>query len=284
MLNKYILFIGCLLAINVYAQDEANKEPERGYFSITLNGTHDFLVGGYVYIQESYLPADTLSFNQGLNMSKWNSTAATLSYTYKSRSSINLSAEDFFFDGAVRPKRVVFYNSLVLNGYQDMTIDNSKLFRVQFKYQHPLTKSTSDFQLYYDLGLIYDALFFRIDAKVLNDADHSHLEEDFDDQVIPYPMVGAKAELFLNPSHASSVYAEATTSWVPATFKFFHRTGEIDYTYYSLNTAFGYELRTGHLSLTPKITYRLLNTKEDEGNHNFYISAGGVSLDMGWRF
>jgi hypothetical protein len=284
MLKKYILFICFLAAINVNAQSETSPPEEKGYTSITLSGTHDFVVGGFVYIKESYLPADTLSFNQGLRMSHWTSAAIMLSHTFKSRSSINLSAEDFFFDGAVRPNRVVFYNSLVLNGYQDMVIDKSRLFRVQFKYQHPLTKAKSDFQLYYDVGAIYDALFFRIDAKVLNDGDHSHLTEDFDDQVIPYPMLGAKAELYLNKAHASSVYAEATGSFAPESFKFYHRTGEIDYTYYSLNTALGYHLRCRHLFLSPKISYRLLNAKEDEGGHNFYISAGGISLDVGWRF
>jgi hypothetical protein len=277
----------CAILTSLFLSFFAKAQPpeDKSYTAFHLSGTYYFSLGGYVYVKEAALPADTLSFSQYFKSSYLSSVSASVTHTFKNRGSVSLSGENFFFTGTNRPKKIIYHNNLVIDGYHSISVDRSQLFRVQLQYMKPLTNVSSDFQFYYRAGLLYDYLIFQIDASVLNEnPDLVNLEEDFNDQVIPYPFLGMRAELYLNKSRNSIIYAEGLGTFIPASTGFFRSPHAKDYSYYTVNASGGYEYRSGRLSVSPKLTYLILHTTEDEHFHRYKLSTTGVSLDIGWRF
>src|SRR6186713_2248556 len=113
---KKLLCLLILASFQAYSQDEENLPERKGYWTASLGYTYDFFVKGYVYVKEVNSIADSLSFNEELNLSHWHNGAVELKYTFKNDAALSLSFERFFFTATNTVKKNLYYNDLVIDG------------------------------------------------------------------------------------------------------------------------------------------------------------------------
>jgi hypothetical protein len=279
IMNKRILFIICIIvSFDLRAQPPADKAFTEAHLSIT----HDMIRSGEIFVKERNTAADRISFSDKFRKSSWSSIAAKLAYTFENSSSLRFSLENFFFSGKNYPAHNIHYNTLVIDGAGGISIDKSRIFRFLIAFQKPFSRDESKTRTYYTAGLIHDAINFKINGSIINDGEAGRLSEDFNDQLIPCPFVGAGMEYHLNKSGKSLLTLDASGTYVPGEIKLFKGRNR-DY-YYFLNSSIGYKYYSGRFSLNPNITYKLIGTSEDNKAHQFLISGTGLSLDAGWIF
>jgi len=126
---KKILCLLMFVSLNTFAQDESPMahtdtatQVRKGYWSASLGYTYDFLVEGYVYVKEVNSMADSLSFNEDLNLSNWHNAAIELKYNFKNDAALSLSVERFFFTATNRVNKNLYYNDLVIDGSAGISI------------------------------------------------------------------------------------------------------------------------------------------------------------------
>src|SRR5687768_18616646 len=83
LLMKKILCLLLMTSLHGYAQDIDVAQERKGYWSTSLGYTYDFFVDGFVYVKEVQSVADSLSFNEDLNLTHWHNAAVEIRRTFK---------------------------------------------------------------------------------------------------------------------------------------------------------------------------------------------------------
>ena len=277
MKRIYLFLLSLLFSTTINAQT-----PAAPFWSFSPFFTYDAIVDGHINVNDPNFPEDTISFTQDIGNTIWSNIGGTLNRTFKNNSSLTLTGEYFFISGESKSKRNIWFNSVLLGSSEGITIDHSRLIRVQALYEKLLSKPESSARFTFLGGLLYDFLLVKIDARILNDTDAVLLHEDFNDQVIPYPEIGARFEKDLS-SH-NHLVLQAAGTYIPRMSRADIKRKIESFQYYCLNSRFSYQYSSGHFSFGPGITYRFFRTSEDEGKHDFYISLLGVNASVTVRF
>ena len=259
----------------VYSQDSL---PRKGYWSTSLAYTYDFYVKGFVYVKEIHSSADSISFKEDLKVSRWHNLALNIKRTFRNDASLSLSMERFLFTGVHRQPKNLHYNQLVINGNAGISIKDSKIFRALALYEAPLTKRGPALRAYYAAGLLYDYIHFKINGQIVNEGDSLNFKEDFNDQIIPAPVLGAKLEWAIGSADRSLITLQGMGTYVSDWLKIYH------YEYTAWNVSLGYRYNTRCFFVSPKIIGRHLHSREDERHHVFDISTVGANLELGFKF
>ncbi len=277
MKRKYLLLLPLFLIQSVYAQEKAES-----YWSFTPFFTYNFVTDGHLNVNDPKFPEDTISFTQDIGKTLWSNIGGTLKHSCKNGSSFNVSGEYFFISGLDKADRNIWFNSVLLGAKDGITIDHSRLIRVQAFYEKLLNKPDASTRFTFLAGLIYDFLLIRIDTKILNDTDAVLLHEDFNDQVIPYPQIGLRFEKDL--STHNHIIMQAAGTYIPRMSRSDIKRKLETFQYYCVNSIVSYQYSEGHWSFGPGVTYRMFRTAEDEGKHDFYISLLGVNASVTYKF
>ena len=282
---KKILCLVMLISINTFAQEESatapsdSVKPERkGYWSTSLGYTYDFFVDGYVYVKEVNSIADSLSFNEDLNLSHWHNAALDVKYTFKNDAALSLSVERFFFTATNRVKKNIYYNDLIINGSAGISIKGTRMYRGTLLFEKPVTKRGSCIKASIEAGLMYDYIHFEIAGQIINEGDSLNFKEDFNDQVIPAPVLGAKAEWFLGSGDRSAITLEAKGTYVSQWLEIYK------YEHTAFNAELGYRFSSRCFFVSPKLVFRHLHSREDESQHIFDITTLGANMEVGFKF
>ncbi len=277
MKRRIFFLLPFLLFQYAFAQEERSS-----YWSFTPFFTYDFPVDGHLNVNDPNFPEDTISFTQDIGKTVWSNIGGTINHTGKNGSSFNLSGEYFFISGIDTTNRNIWFNSVLLGSRQGITIDHSRLIRVQAFYEKLLNKPDATSRFTFLAGLIYDFLIVKIDAKILNDTDAVLLHEDFNDQVIPYPQLGLRFEKDL--SAHNHIVMQAAGTYIPRMSRSDIKRKLESFQYYCINSIISYQYSAKHWSFGPGVTYRMFRTAEDEGKHDFYISMLGANVSVTYRF
>jgi hypothetical protein len=265
----------CMITINA-------QTPTRPYWSFTPFFTYNVLVDGHMHVNDPHFPEDAISFTQDIGNTLWSNIGLTLNRTFKNSSAFTLTGEYFFISGANQSKRNILFNSVLLNSSEGITIDHSRIIRFQAFYEKLLSKQEASTRIIFLSGLIYDYHLMVITSQILNDTDAVLLHEDFNDQVIPYPQIGARFEKDL--SSYNHLLLQISGTYIPRMSRS-HITRKLEaFQYYCLNSSFSYQYSANHFSFGPAVTNRLFRTAEDEGKHDFYISLLGISASVTYKF
>lgn len=275
---KKLLCLLLLISIHARAQ-EVNDTPERkGYWTASVGYTYDFLVDGYVYVKEVNSAADSLSFNQDLNISHWHNASIKLKYTFKNDAGLTFSVERFFFTETHSVKKNLYYNELVINGNAGITLKDSRVYRGMLLFEKPVTRRSSPIRASLEAGLMYDYIHLKIKGQIINEGDSLNFKEDFNDQVIPAPVLGAKAEWFIGSGDRSVISLEAKGTYVNKWLEIYH------YEHTAVNVELGYRYNTRCFFVSPKLVFRHMHSREDESKHVFDISTLGANMEVGFKF
>jgi len=275
---KKLLCLLMLFSLTAFAQDE-NVVPERkGYWSASLGYTYDFLVEGYVYVKEVNSVADSLSFNQDLNLSHWHNAALKLKYTFKNDAGLTFSVERFFFTETHKVKENIYYNDLVINGSAGISLKETQMYRGMLLFEKPVTRRGSCIRASLEGGLMYDYIHLKITGQIINEGDSLNFKEDFNDQVIPAPVLGAKGEWFIGSGDRSIIVLEAKGTYVSQWLEIYN------YEHTAVNVELGYRYNARCFFISPKLIYRHLHSREDESQHVFDISTLGANMEVGVKF
>jgi hypothetical protein len=277
LMKKLLCFL-MFASLHGYSQDEQSAPERKGYWTASLGYTYDFLVDGYVYVKEVNSIADSLSFNEELNLSHWHNAALELKYTFKNDASLGLSVERFFFTATNRVNENLYYNNLVIDGSAGISIKNTRMYRGSLIFEKPVTRRGSCVKASIQAGLMYDYIHFEINGQIINEGDSLNFKEDFNDQVIPAPVLGAKVEWFPGSGDRSVIFLEGKGTYVSQWLEIFK------YEHTAFTAEAGYRYNAKCFFLSPKLVFRHLHSREDESNHVFDITTLGASLEMGFKF
>src|SRR6187455_2301311 len=106
---KKLLCLLILTSSYAYSQEQTETPERKGYWTASAGYTYDFLVDGYVFVRDVNSVADSLSFNQDMNLSHWHNLAVELKYTFKNDASLSLSVERFFFTDTHKVNKNIYY-------------------------------------------------------------------------------------------------------------------------------------------------------------------------------
>jgi hypothetical protein len=266
-----------LVYFSAYAQEES-----KSYWSFTPFFTYNYLTDGHLNVNDPKFPEDTISLEQDIGKTVWSNIGGVINHTCKNGSSFNISGEYFFISGIDTTSRNIWFNSVLLGSKQGITIDHSRLIRVQAFYEKLLNKPDATTRFAFLAGLLYDFLLVKIDARILNDTDAALLHEDFNDQLIPYPQIGFRFEKDL--SQHNHLVMQAAGTYIPRMSRSDIKRKLESFQYYCVNSIIGYQYSDKHWSFGPGITYRMFRTAEDEGKHDFYISLLGENASVTYKF
>jgi len=275
-MKKTIMFLILGLSMEAFAQEK------KGSWAVSLGYAFEPLIDGYVYVQEIGSIADSLSFNEDLNVSRWHNLAVKVRKSFRSNSSISLSFEKFFYASTNTLNRNIYYNELVINGRAGISVNESYIYRGLLLFEDPVTKWESKIRLSYMAGLLYDNIIFHISGQVINNGDSVNFHENFNDQVIPSLVLGGKAEWRISRSTHSRITLESFGSYIPS--RLMNRLTGARFEYTAINAALGYIYDNGKYFFSPKITARHMHSRNDEERHIFRTTNGGISLEIGYRF
>jgi len=261
-----------------YSQDSTASSERKGYWTTSLGYTYDFFVDGYVYVKEVHTIADSLSFNEDLNLSHWHNAALELRYTFKNDASLALSFERFLFTATNRENKNIYYNDLVIDGSAGISIKDTRMYRGMLLFEMPVTRRSSCIRVAPEIGLMYDYIHFKITGNIINEGDSVNLKEDFNDQVIPAPVLGVKTEWFIGSGDRSVILLEARGTYVNQWLEFFK------YEHTAFNAELGYRYNTKCFFISPKLVYRHIHSREDESAHIFDITSLGANMEVGFKF
>jgi hypothetical protein len=264
------------------AQTMCGQVPAAPSWSLTPFFTYNILADGHMNVNDHNFPEDTISFTQDIGSTTWSNIGATLNRTFKNNDDISLTAEYFFISGANKAQRNIWFNSVLLDSKEGITIDHSRIIRVQAFYEKLLCKPEANTRVTLLAGLIYDFQLIVITAEILNDTDAVLLHEDFNDQVIPYPQIGARLERDL--SERSKIMMQAAGTYIPRMTNSGIKRKLEAFQYYCFNSSLAWQYSIHHFAFGPGITYRFFRTVEDEGKHEFSISLLGVNASVTYRF
>jgi hypothetical protein len=277
MKRRFFFLLPLFFIQSVSAQEQASS-----YWSFTPFFTYNFLVDGHLNVNDPKFPEDTISFTQDIGKTVWSNIGGVINRTCKNGSSFNISGEYFFISGIDTTNRNIWFNGVLLGSRQGITIDHSRLIRVQAFYEKLLSKPDANTRLSFLGGLIYDFLLVRITAKILNDTDAALLHEDFNDQLIPYPQIGLKLQKDF--SEHNHLVMQAAGTYIPRMSRRDIERKLESFQYYCVNSIISYQYSDKRWSIGPGITYRMFRTAEDEGKHDFYISLLGVNASVTYKF
>jgi hypothetical protein len=275
---KKNLWILILVSLQGFSQDTTKSQERKGYWTASMGYTYDFFVDGYVYVKEVNSIADSLSFNEDLNVSHWHNAALKIKYTFKNDASLGLSVERFIFTATNRVRENIYYNDLVINGSAGISIKGTNMYRGMLLFEKPVTRRGSCIKASLEGGLMYDYIHFEITGQIINEGDSLNFKEDFNDQVIPAPVLGAKAEWMLGSGDRSIISLEAKGTYVSQWLEIYK------YEHTAINAELGYRYNTRCFFISPKLVYRHLHSREDENNHVFDITSLGANLEVGFKF
>lgn len=275
---KKLLCLLLFTSLYAYSQDEAETPVRKGYWTTSFGYTYDFFVDGYVFVKEVNSIADSLSFNEDLNQSHWHNAAVELRYTFKNDASLALSVERFFFTATHRVNKNIYYNDLVINGSAGITIKDTRMYRGMLIFEKPLTRHSSCIRAAVEAGLMYDYIHFEIKGQIINEGDSLNFKEDFNDQVIPAPVLGAKLEWFIGDGDRSAILLEAKGTYVSQWLEIYK------YEHTAFNAELGYRFNTKCFFISPKLVFRHLHSREDESAHIFDITTLGANMELGFKF
>jgi hypothetical protein len=280
--DKHFIMKKALLLLLVLAVYSSYAQEKKGNWSVSLGYTFEPLIDGYVYVKEINSVADSLSFNEDLNVSRWHNVSVKVKKTFKSKSSLSLSFEKFFYASTNKLDKNIYYNDLVINGRAGITVSNSYIYRGLLLFEDPVTKWDAKLRLSYLVGLLYDNIIFHISGQVINEGDSVNFRENFNDQVIPSLVLGGKAEWSICQSAHSRITLETFGTYIPS--RLMNRLTGATFEYTAINGALGYTYDTGKFFISPKITGRHMHSRNDEERHIFRTTNGGVNLEIGFRF
>src|SRR5436190_7136523 len=144
LLMKKLLCLAILAnSLHALSQDKIEVKERKSFLTTSLGYTYDFFVDGYVYIKEVNSIADSLSFNEDLNLSHWHNAAVDLKYTFKSDVSLSLSVERFFFTASNKEFKNIYYNDLVIDGSAGISIKDTRMYRGMLLFEFPVTRRSS---------------------------------------------------------------------------------------------------------------------------------------------
>ena len=275
---KKLLCLFIFASTHSFAQEESAPAERRGFWSASVGYTYDFYVDGYVYVKEVHSAADSLSFNEDLNLSHWHNAALKLKYTFKNESALSLSFERFFFTSEHQIDKNLYYNDLVIDGSAGITIKDTRMYRGMLLYEKPVTRRGSSVKATLLGGLMYDYIHFKISGQIINEGDSLNFKEDFNDQVIPAPVLGARVEWFPCNGDRSSIFLEVKGTYVSQWLQIFK------YEHTAFNSEIGYRYSTRSFFVSPKLVFRHLHSREDEILHEFNITTMGGSMEVGFKF
>jgi hypothetical protein len=279
--NYSMKTLSFFLTASIAAATATGQAISAPYWSITPSFNYELYSNGSLNDNDPHYPADTISFKQDLRHTSWSSGALNIRRVFKNHNALSLSGEYFFITGLDSTDRNIWFNGVLLGSRGGITIDHSRIIRVQANYEWLLSKQESHSRLTAIAGLIYDYQLIEITTRILNDADTVLLEEDFNDQVIPYPQIGARFEQDLNEH--SHLIVQATGTYIPRS-KHSDIRKPSSFRYYCFTSNLFYQYTTGSFSFMPGLSYRVFDTAEDEGKHNFNISLFGAIAAIEVRF
>jgi hypothetical protein len=277
MKKLYLFFASFLVIYGMNAQ-----APIAPYWNLTPFFTYNILVDGHMNVNDPRFPADKISFTQDIGNTLWSNIGLTLNRTFKNNSAFSLTGEYFFISGANQSQRNIWFNGVLLNSSEEITIDHSRIIRMQAFYEKVLRNTHPSIRLTFLAGLIYDYHLMEITSGILNDTDPVLLHEDFNDQVIPYPQLGGRIEKELTSQHR--IVFQAAGTYIPRMSRSDIKRKLETFQYYCFNSSFSYQFSKNNFSFGTGITYRFFRTAEDEGTHDFYVSLLGVNALLTYRF
>jgi hypothetical protein len=275
---KKVLSLFVLASLQGFSQDTTQITERKGYWTASMGYTYDFFVDGYVYVKEVNSIADSLSFNEDLNFSHWHNAALELKYTFKNDASLSLSVEKFIFTATNRIKENIYYNDLVINGKAGISIKGTNMYRGVLLFEKPVTHRGSCVRASLEGGIMYDYIHFEITGQIINEGDSLNFKEDFNDQVIPAPVLGAKAEWLIGSGDRSIISLAAKGTYVSQWLEIYK------YEHTAFNAELGYKYNARCFFISPKLVFRHLHSREDDSNHVFDITSLGANVEVGFKF
>ena len=272
--------ITCCLLLLV-TLNAAGQENRRSW-STSIGYTYEPYIDGYVFVKEINSAADSLSFKEDLNVSRWHNVALKVSKTFKNYSSLSLSVERFFYSSTNKLNRNIYHNDLVLDGQAGVSTKGSYIMRGLLLFEDPITKYDAKFRISYAAGLMYDHIIFKFKGVIINDGDSSNFRENFNDQVIPSLVLGGKVEWNLCNSSRSLISLESFGTYIP--YGIMNQLTGSKFEYTAINGSLGYKYDTGKFFIYPKIVGRHLHSRNDADMHVFRSNDGGINLELGIRF
>src|SRR5688572_8552306 len=145
MRNAFLISIVLFGITSGFGQQRDLKKISR--YSIGVQYTQEFVLGGYVQVREWELPGDKMNLKD-LGMKSYPAVQFHVAKQWRNGSCITIAYDHYFMQGRSTFDRDITYNGTIINGRKGIDVSPTRYFRVSAFYTGSLADARR-FKLWY---------------------------------------------------------------------------------------------------------------------------------------
>jgi Outer membrane protein beta-barrel domain len=250
-------------------------------------GSRVGIPGGWVKVGENDVPGTRLRFRKDLGIDHSEAVDLSVGYHLDNASALRLSLESLFLDGSTTLGRDVSFNGTTLQGGTRLETRTHfpDFLRIGVSYERHLATIADDGNLYWNAGLTYVLLTFRVHGTLAASSKGHETKEDFLTQELPVPIVGVRGEYPL--ADRLSATAAFAGGYLPRVDSLRSEGGDVKLNQAHADVGLGlaYELSPAiRLEGGYQYTYFFQLEKSREDDNVILLSENALSVSLSCRF
>jgi len=279
MRNVFLTWIITLSITSAFSQQADSKMSP---YSIEVQYSHEFVLGGHVQVREWALQGDKMSLKD-LGMTSYPALQFHVEKRLRKNRTFGLTYDYYFMRGTATFDRDITYNGTIINGRNGIDVSPTRYFRVSAIYTGVIL-SRPHLTLRYKGALVFDHITFYLDGEVNPSSPKDEVLEGFGRQAFPYPVFGLQGKIDFG--HRNYINGELSGTYIPKFKSFYTEGGNVYLQYNNFEAGLSYSrtISDFDLALGARFRYMHLFQESNEDTNIITTVTAGPFIKIGYRF